>query len=130
MDVAVIGVVADVIGELLIMLIGVLGTWLTLKLSKRAELSAINAAQQELINMAQITVGELKQTVVDKLKADKEDGKLSQEEIDSLGEMLIDMTLEKMSLSAYNLLVAAGIDTVALIRGVGEDWVNALKERV
>lgn len=112
---------------LLIMLIGVLGTWLTKKMGKRTELANINAAQQEVINMAQITVGELQQTVVEKLKAANADGKLTKEEIRELGEVLINKTTEKMCQPTYNLLNSAGVDIIALIQGVGEAWINAIK---
>ena len=127
MDIAVIEVIANVVGEFLIMLIGVFGAWLTIKLGKRAELSAINAAQQELISMAQITVGELQQTIVENIKAQRENGKLTEEDVKELGELLIDKTIERMSQSAYSLLSAAGVDIIGLIKGAGEDWVNTIK---
>ena len=118
----------DVIATLIITLIGVLGAWLTTVLAKRAELDSINTAQQELIAAAQITVGELQQTVVDGLKASREDGKLTEEEIITLGTSLIQMTLEKMSVPAQKVLNAAGVDIVALIQGAGEDWINNMKK--
>ena len=117
----------NIIGALLMTLIGVLGTWLTAKISKRTELAAINAAQQELIFMAQQTVGELQQTVVDKLKAGREDGKLTEGEIAMLGKALLEKTMEKLSEPTHKLLNAAGVDIVALIHGAGEEWINKLK---
>lgn len=118
----------NILGALLITLIGVLGTWLTSKFAKRAELNSINAAQQELITMAQITVGELQQTVVEKLKAASQDKKLTQGEIMELSTALVHKTLEKMSVPTQSLLNAAGVDVIALIKGTGEDWVNSLKK--
>lgn len=120
--------VVNILAALLITLIGVFGTWLTTKLAKRAELTSINAAQQEVITMAQITVGELQQTIVEKLKAAHEDKKLTGEEIAALGETLVIKTLEKMSAPAKELLNAAGVDIIALIHGTGEDWINSLKK--
>ena len=120
--------VVNILGALLITLIGVLGTWLTAQLGKRAELNSINAAQQELITMAQITVGELQQTVVEKLKAAHEDKKLTNEEVLTLGALLVQKTLEKMSKPTQQLLNAAGVDIIALIQGTGEDWINSLKK--
>lgn len=117
----------DIAGSLLITLAGVLGTWLSIKFAKKAELESINAAQKELINVAQITVGELQQTVVEGFKAAHEDGKLTEDEIITLGGLLIKMTLEKLSTPAQNLLTAAGKDIVKLIKGAGEDWINSLK---
>ena len=120
--------VVNVLAALLIALIGVFGAWLTVKVGKKEELKSINAAQQELITMAQITVGELQQTLVEGMKAAAEDGKLSSEDMIMLGNMLLEKTMNKMSKPTYELLNAAGVDVVALIRGAGEDWINSLKK--
>lgn len=114
---------------LLITLIGVLGTYLTLKLGKREELASVNEAQQEVIGLAKQTVGELQQTVVDGLKAAHSDGKLAKEEVAALKEMLVDKTVSKMSGATYGLLVAAGVDIGALIQGAGESFIQRMKER-
>lgn len=127
MDVIIENAVA-IVATLLMTLIGVLGTWLTAKLAKREELTNINAAQQEAIKAAQITVGELQQTLVEGLKAGHEDGKLTKEEIETLGALLVDKTLKKMSASAIGVLNAAAVDITALIKGAGEDWVRKLKQ--
>lgn len=117
----------EIVGALLMMLIGVLGTWLTAKIGKKEDLKTINAAQQEVIAMAGQTVEELQQTVVDGLKASTEDGKLTKEEIETLGEALLAGTLAKMSDTTYNLLDAAGVDIVNLIQGAGEAWISRMK---
>lgn len=127
MDVIIENAVA-IVATLLMTLIGVLGTWLTAKLAKREELTNINAAQQEAIKAAQITVGELQQTLVEGLKAGHEDGKLTKEEIEALGKLLVDKTLKKMSASAIGVLNAAAVDITALIKGAGEDWIQKLKQ--
>jgi regulatory protein YycI of two-component signal transduction system YycFG len=127
MDVIIENAVA-IVATLLMTLIGVLGTWLTAKLAKREELTNINAAQQEAIKAAQITVGELQQTLVEGLKAGHEDGKLTKEEIEALGKMLVDNALKKMSVSAIGVLNAAAVDITALIKGAGEDWIQKLKQ--
>lgn len=127
MDVIIENAVA-IVATLLMTLIGVLGTWLTAKLAKREELTNINAAQQEAIKAAQITVGELQQTLVEGLKAGHEDGKLTREEIEALGKMLVDNALKKMSVSAIGVLNAAAVDITALIKGAGEDWIQKLKQ--
>lgn len=119
----------EIAAALVITLIGVLGTWLTLKLGKRQELATINAAQQEVIGLAQQTVGELQQTVVDGLKAAHADGKLTKEEIATLGKLLAEKTMEKMSATTIKLLNAAASDINSLIVGAGENWINALKQR-
>lgn len=120
--------IVNIVGALLMTLIGVLGAWLSAKLGKKTELSNIFMAQQDVIHLAQLTVGELQQTVVDSLKASREDGKLTKEEIAVLGTALVQKTIEKMSAPTQDLLNAAGVDIIALIHGAGEHWINQLKE--
>ena len=117
----------EIVATLLLTLIGVLGTWLTAKISKRQELANISAATHEAVSAAQITVLELQQTVVDGWKAANEDGKLTDEEVEMLGVMLLDKTVEKMSDSAVNLLVSAGVDISAIIKGAGEAMIKQIK---
>ena len=119
--------VVQIVVTLMLTLIGVLGTWLTLKLGKKEELAAINVAQQEVIRLAHLTVEELQQTLVEGLKAAHEDGKLTKEEIAALGEALLDGTIAKMSAPTAKLLAAAAVDTTALILGAGEAWIAKLK---
>ena len=119
--------IVQVVVTLVLTLIGVLGTWLTLKIGKKEELAAINVAQQEVIRLAHLTVEELQQTLVEGLKAGREDGKLTKEEIASLGEALLDGTIAKMSAPTAKLLAAAAVDTTALIQGAGEAWIAKLK---
>lgn len=112
---------------LIITLIGVLGTYLTVVLGKKQELTNINEAQREVIRLAKITVGELQQTVVDGMKEAAADGRLTDAEIKQLNKRLVDQTLEKLSLPAYELLEAAAVDIGALITGAGESWINRIK---
>ena len=117
----------QIMATLLITLIGVLGSYLTIKLGKKQELAMVNAAQQEVIELAQQTVGELQQTMVENLKAAHADGKLTKEEIASLRKLLVDKTMEKLSVPTYTLLSAAAVDIGALIRGAGEDLIASIK---
>ena len=119
--------VVQIVGALLLTLIGVLGTWLTAKIGKHQELRNISTATTEAISAAQLTVLELQQTVVDGWKAANEDGKLTDEEINELGYLLVNKTVEKMSDSAVNLLVSAGVDITAIIKGAGEEMVLRMK---
>lgn len=123
-----IEVAVEILSVLLVTLIGVLGTWLTVKIGKKQELAAIAAAQEEVIKLAQLTVEELAQTTVEKLKASREDGKLTREEIALLGDLLVDGVLTKMSAPTARLLNAASVDVKALIRSAGESWVTAIKQ--
>lgn len=117
----------EVVSVLLVTLIGVLGTWLTLKLGKKQELAAISAAQEEVIKLAQLTVEELAQTTVESLKAGHEDGKLTKDEIAMLGDMLLEGVMTKLSAPTAKLLKAAAVDVTALIHSAGESWVTAIK---
>ena len=116
----IIETVVQVLASLAVTLIGVFGSWLLAKLAKRAELAGIQSATDELISAAQITVMELQQTVVEGLKAASADGKLTEDEINGLGVMLLNGTKEKMSAPSMNLLIAAGADVDKIIRGAGE----------
>ena len=119
----------QVASTLLITLIGVLGTYLSLQLGKSANLKNINEAQKELIRVAKITVGELQQTYVANWKAANEDGKLTNNEIAELRAKLLDRTVEKLSTPAYTLLQAASVDVEGLILGVGESWIDRIKQQ-
>lgn len=118
----------EVTAALLMMLIGVVGTWLTLKLSKRTELGNLTEATAQVTEAAQTTVGELKQELVDGWKA-AGGGKLTQEQIAELKSMLLKKTYQKLSEPTVALLTAARVDVSALIAGAGEDWINHLKEK-
>lgn len=118
----------QIVATLLITLIGVLGTWLTAKIAKRAELTNISIATNEATKAAQITVLELQQTMVEAMKAASEDGKLSESEIKELGALLLEKALDKMSDSAKKLLNSAGVDITAIIKGAGEAMILNLKK--
>ena len=105
----------QIAATLVVTLIGVLGAWLTAKIGKREELKNISAAT------------ELQQTTVDKLKAASADGKLSKDEIDELGKLLIDGASAKMSDAAKGVLNAAGVDLTAIIKGAGEAMIAKAK---
>lgn len=128
MNEIIIETIVQIVAVLLLTLIGVLGTWLTAKLGKRAELVNIAAATDEATKAAQTTVLELQQTTVEAMKAASEDGKLTEAEIKHLGALLLQKTLDKMSDSAKNLLTAAGVDITAIITGVGEAMIQNMKK--
>lgn len=115
----------EILAALLITLIGVAGTWLTLKVGKKQELASVGAAMEQVIQAAQITVGELQQTVVD---AAKRNGmKLDETLITELGRQLLNKTAAKLSNPTVALLTAAKVDITALITGAGEDWIGKMK---
>lgn len=120
--------VVQIAATLLITLIGVLGAWLTAKISKSKELANIATATDEVIRAAQTTVLELQQTTVDGWKKANADGKLTKEEITELGKLLLEGTMAKMSDTSKNLLNAAGVDLSAIITGVGEALIAQIKK--
>ena len=112
---------------LLVTLIGLLGAWLSSKLAKKMELANIKAATESVITATQATVHELQQTTVEKLKDAHKDGKLTKEEIDELGEMLLDITESKLADSVKGLLVGAKIDLENLIKSTAESYIDKMK---
>ncbi len=115
--------------SLLMMLIGLLGTWLSLKIGRQQELQALSGAVNQAVAMARLTVDELQQTVVDGIKAERADGRLTKQEVSMLSMQLWEKTVEKMSAPAVELLEAAKVDLKALIQGAGEAWIREMQER-
>lgn len=117
----------QIAATLVVTLIGVLGAWLTAKIGKREELKNISAATEEATKAAEKTVLELQQTTVEGLKKASADGKLTKDEIDELGKLLIDGASAKMSDAAKGVLNAAGVDLTAIIKGAGEAMIAKAK---
>ena len=120
--------IVKITAALLLMLIGVLGTYLTTLAAKRAETANVSEALRALTEAAKTTVGELQQTIVEPLKAVAADGKLTPDEIADLRNMLVAQTKQKMLPSAINIINAAGADIEAIILGVGENLINKAKQ--
>ncbi|MPM18103.1 hypothetical protein SDC9_64509 [bioreactor metagenome] len=112
------------VAYLVVILIGVFGAWLTSKIAKKTELANIKAATENLIQMTQQTVNELQQTTVEKMKAAHKDGKLTQDEIKTLGYVLLEITEAKLTDSVKGLLVAANVDLEALIKSTAEAYIH------
>ena len=119
--------IVRIVAALLMMLISVGGAYLTSLIAKHEKLKAISEATQQVIDAAIQTTGELQQTVVNDLKAASADGKLSNEEINTLYHDVVVLTLDKLSVPTINLLNAVGADIEAIIHGATEDWINAMK---
>ena len=120
--------IVKIAAALLLMLIGVLGTYLTTLAAKRAETANVSEALRALTEAAKTTVGELQQTIVEPLKAAAADGKLTPDEITDLRNKLVTQTKQKMLPSAINIINAAGADIEAIILGVGENLINKVKQ--
>lgn len=120
--------IVKITAALLLMLIGVLGTYLTTLAAKRAETANVSEALRALTEAAKTIVGELQQTIVGPLKDAAADGKLTPDEIADLRNMLVAQTKQKMLPSAINIINAAGADIEAIILGVGENLINKAKQ--
>jgi enoyl-CoA hydratase/carnithine racemase len=129
MNEVIIEMVAQIVGTFALMLIGVVGTWLTAKIAKRNELANIAAATAEATDAARRVVLELQQTMVEGMKASCEDGKLSDSEIEHLGTLLLDKAMAQMSVPAMNVLASAGKDVSAIIQSAGEATILAIKKQ-
>lgn len=112
---------------LLLMLIGVLGTYLTALVGRRTECARLQEAMASLTDAACMTVLELQQTTVEPLKAASADGKLSAGEIAELRLLLIEKTKEKLLPATLELINAAGADIEAMITGAAESMINRIK---
>ena len=128
MNEMIIETVIKILTTLLLTLIGVLGTWLTAKIGKRQELASIAAATNEAAKAAQLAVMELQQTMVDGMKAAHEDGKLTEDEINELGKLLLEKAMAQMSEPAKNLLASTGVDVCAIITAAGEAVIGKMKQ--
>lgn len=118
---------ADIVQTLILAGIGILGAWVSDKLAKSTHLKNVKTAWDECVNAAQITVGELKQTLADNFKSASADGKLTDDEIKELQGKLVQMSIDKMSKPAYDILIAAAVDVEALISGAGEAFIEEIK---
>ena len=121
---AIINSAAQIMFGLIIAIIGVLGSGALAKLSKREELANIAAATDEAVKAAKQTAAALQQQLVEGMKAAHEDGKLTEQEIQQLGVMLLNTAIKKLSDPAKDILIAAGKDITAIIQDAAEAWIQ------
>lgn len=117
----------QVVFDLLMLVIGVAFAYLSKLTAKSRRLDHISAAMGELEKVVKTVVGDLQQTVVEKLKADSADGKLTPDEIQSLGELLVDKAIEQLSNPASETIRAAGIDIEDAIHSIAEAYIAKIK---
>ena len=125
----IIDMTVEIVGTVLMTAVGLFGAWALKKIGNNAKLNNINAAFAEAVQAATQTVAELQQRVVEGLKAQREDGKLTGEDIKALNAELIALTVRKMSTPAVELLRAAKVDLNAYILGAGEKALVELKNQ-
>ena len=129
MNEMIIEVAVQILGELMLALIGAAGAWLMAKLAQQKKLTNISIATGEAVEAARQTAAALQQTVVEGMKAASVDGKLTEQEIQQLGVMLLNTAMKKLSDPAKNVLTAAGKDISAIIRDAAEEWVLGWRGR-
>lgn len=123
----IIEVIVQVIGALLMGVIGVAFAYLTKLVGKTRELEHVASAMDELENVVTTVVGDLQQTIVENLKAASADGKLSQEDIYDLGKLLVMKVTEQLSNPASTTIKAAGIDMTEAIHSIAEAYIARIK---
>ena len=123
----IIEVVVQVIGALLMGVIGVAFAYLTKLVGKTKELEHVASAMDELESVVTTVVGDLQQTIVENLKAASADGKLSQEDIYDLGKLLVMKVKEQLSNPASTTIQAAGIDMTEAIHSIAEAYIAKIK---
>lgn len=119
--------VLQIVTQAVIILLGIAGTWATVKLAQTKKFSTLAAAVGEATEMAQQTVSALQQTLVDGWKAANPDGKLTDEQIALLNQKLLEITKSKMSDAAIKLILGANKDLNAIIQDAGEAWLRKIK---
>lgn len=119
--------ILQIITRIVIIALGLAGTWVMTKLAQTKKFDTLAAAVEEATSMAQQTVGELQQTLVDDWKAASVDGKLTDDQIALLKQRLLELTKSKMSDAAIKLITGANQDINAIIEGAAESWLQVIK---
>lgn len=119
--------IVRIVAALLMMLISVGGAYLTALIARNEKLKGIELATQQIIDAALQTAGELQQTMVNDLKEASADGKLSKEDIATLGRDVVELTLLKLTQPTKDLINGAGGDIEAIIHGATEAWLEEIK---
>lgn len=122
-------ILSQVLLEMVMALFSVAGVWLASILAKQEKLNNIAAATAEVVDAAKQTAAALQQEFVLGWKAASADGKLTEDEVQELGLMLLEKTLKKLSAPAMKVLEAAGKDITAIIRDAAEAWILDMKNR-
>lgn len=124
---AIIEVAVQVIGAILMGLVGIIFAYLGKLIGKSKEMEHISAAMEQLEAVVKNVVGELQQTTVELMKAETEDGKLTSKDIYELGKLLVEKANEQLSNPASETLKAAGIDIEAMIHSIAEAYIERIK---
>lgn len=113
--------------DVLMLVASIVFAYLAKYLAKSEKLKHIALATEELEGIVVSIVGELQQTTVEGLKEASVDGKLTKEEIASLGIALVSKARAQLSSPAAETLVAAGVDIEAMIHSIAEACIASIK---
>ena len=122
-----IGYLGEIVGIVIVTLVGIFASWLLSKMKQKKGLENITIATEQVLLAVQDTVWELQQTLVEGWKRGQ-DGKLTEEQVAELQQKVIEITLAKLSEPTLKLLNGAKTDVIALIRSAAEGCVLKLKE--
>ncbi|MBO5970689.1 MAG: hypothetical protein J6S14_19620 [Clostridia bacterium] len=122
-----IEVAVQVIGAILMGIVGIVFAYIGKWMGQTKKLETVSAAMEQLEAVVKNVVGELQQTMVESLKDASVDGKLSQEDIYDLGKLLVAKANEQLSNPASETLKAAGIDIEAMIHSIAEAYIERIK---
>ena len=117
----------EVVGLVIVTLLGIFGSWLLSKLKNQTNLKNIAAATEEVIKAAQTTVMELQQTLVTDWKA-SQNGKLTEEQKLELQDKVLTITMDKLSDPVIGLLEGAKVDLMTTIMSAAEAYIAQLKK--
>ena len=123
----IIEVTVQVIGAIVMGVIGIMFAYIGKLIGQNKKLETISSAMNQLEGVVQNVVGELQQTMVEGLKEASVDGKLSNEDIFDLGRLLVQKATEQLSDPASATLEAAGIDIVSMIHSMAEAYIERIK---
>ena len=124
---AIIEVTVQVMGAVLMGIVGIVFAYIGKLIGQNKKLETISSAMSQLEGVVQSVVGELQQTMVEGLKEASVDGKLSNEDIFDLGRLLVQKATEQLSDPASATLEAAGIDIVSMIHSMAEAYIERIK---
>ena len=124
---AIIEVIVQVIGAVLMGVVSIAFAYVGKWMGQNKKLETLSSAMEQLEFVVKNVVGELQQTMVEGLKEASVDGKLSDEDIYDLGKLLVLKATEQLSDPASTTLEAAGIDIEGMIHSIAEAYIEKIK---
>ena len=117
---------AELLAVAAVSLIGYYGSKLLSKMREQEGLENISIATEQVLSAVQATVLELQQTFVEDWKK-AQNGKLTEEQIDTLRDKVIEITSAKLSKPTLDLLASAKVDIIVLITSTAEAYILQMK---